>query len=210
MASKNAPGDAASIGTGTVAGGPHPHLEGRAVTDVPAESNEQNEPRERETRQVTPVRSRRSGGGLRFYKPSQGYYTRICTAVGGAVLVLWGAAALYDQLAAYMDAKTKYYNPVTYGLTVAFVLAMGAVIYWLVGLSVKPNDFFIATEGEMKKVSWSSRREVIRSTKVVIVSVVLLGAMLFIADIFFMWFFSAIKVLKAFPGIGSFFGSNGS
>jgi preprotein translocase subunit SecE len=65
-----------------------------------------------------------------------------------------------------------------------------------VGLNRKANDFFIATEGEMKKVNWSSRQEIVRSTKVVVVTVILFGAFLFLADVLFMEFFSAIKVLQ--------------
>ena len=49
---------------------------------------------------------------------------------------------------------------------------MCVLTYWVVGVNRKANDFFIATEGEMKKVNWSTRAEVIRSTKVVIVTVV--------------------------------------
>lgn len=73
---------------------------------------------------------------------------------------------------------------------------MGVAVYWVVGLNRKANDFFIATEGEMKKVNWSSRQEVVRSTKVVIVTVFLLSVLLFLADVAFMETFSFIKVLE--------------
>jgi preprotein translocase SecE subunit len=58
----------------------------------------------------------------------------------------------------------------------------------------------------MKKVSWSTRKEVIRSTKVVIFSVIVLGIFLFLADIMFMLFFSSINVLKG-PTLERLFGS---
>lgn len=194
--------------TGTMARDSRPDQERRTVGDIAAgaNDNERNEPRERLDR----VAPRRRGGGLRFYKPSQGYYTRIWTAVGGTILVLWGGASLFDQLTGLLDPGTRYYYPVSYGVTVAFVLALAAVLYWLVGLSRKANEFFIATEGEMKKVSWSSRKEVIRSTKVVITTVVLLGTILFVVDLAFMWFFSAINVLKAFSGFSALFGGGKS
>ncbi|MFQ6049008.1 MAG: preprotein translocase subunit SecE [Phycisphaerae bacterium] len=54
----------------------------------------------------------------------------------------------------------------------------------------------IATEGEMKKVSWSTRREVIGSTKVVIAVVIMLAVMLFVVDTVFAVFFNFIDVLK--------------
>jgi hypothetical protein len=36
--------------------------------------------------------------------------------------------------------------------------------------------------------------------------VLLLGAMLFLVDLMFMWFFSTIGVLKGFPGLKTFLG----
>jgi len=44
-------------------------------------------------------------------------------------------------------------------------------------------DFLIATENEMKKVAWSSKAEVIGSTAVVIVTVVLLAIFIFVVDL---------------------------
>jgi preprotein translocase subunit SecE len=182
------------------------------VSDVAAGANEddRNEPDREERGEPKPAAyarpSGRQGGGLRFYKPGQGYYTRICTAVGGAVLVLWGALALYEQLSSLINPRASYALAVSYGVAAAFVVGLGAFMYWLVGMNRRANDFFIATEGEMKKVSWSSKKEVIRSTKVVIGSVLMLGAMLFVVDLTFMWFFHLLGVLKAFPGFASIFG----
>ena len=58
------------------------------------------------------------------------------------------------------------------------------------------SDFMIATEGEMKKVNWSTRREIIGSTKVVILFTVLLALLLFVVDLSFQALFSWIGVLK--------------
>lgn len=166
---------------------------------------------ERQERSVrpTPPRApapRPTGGGLRIYKSGQGYYTRMGTAIGAGVLIAWGAYFLLDELSASLDPNAGYYYPVQYGVAVAFILALGALLYWVVGLNRRANDFFIATEGEMKKVNWSSRQEVIRSTKVVIVSVVLMAILLFVADVLFMEFFSFIKVLKTPSLLDKLFG----
>jgi preprotein translocase SecE subunit len=59
----------------------------------------------------------------------------------------------------------------------------------------------IATEGEMKKVNWSSRKEIVGSTKVVIMFTVLLTAVLFAVDIIFMSFFGWIGVLREAPSV---------
>ena len=161
------------------------------VVDVPtAAGGEEQRPS-----RPAPVQ-RPSGGGLRIYKPGQGYYIRLGTAIGGGVLAMWGAYFLRQELEGMLDPKNPYALPIQYGVAVGFMLAMGLLLYWVVGLNRKANDFFVATEGEMKKVNWSSRQEVVRSTKVVIVTVVLMGVFLFVADMLFMEFFSSIEVLK--------------
>jgi len=143
---------------------------------------------------------------LRVYKPGQGYYTRLGTAIGIGVLTVTGAAFLLNELST-LGLEAKYLLPVQYGVTFGFIVAMGVLVYWIAGIGRKSNDFFIATEGEMKKVRWSTRKEVVRSTRVVIVTVVVLGVFLFAWDIAFMLFFSTIKVLKASPGLERLFGS---
>jgi preprotein translocase SecE subunit len=53
----------------------------------------------------------------------------------------------------------------------------------------------------MKKVSWSTKREVVGSTKVVILFTVLLAIMLFVVDVIFLLFFSWIQVVKVRPEV---------
>ena len=53
-------------------------------------------------------------------------------------------------------------------------------------------DFLIATEGEMKKVSWSSKAELIGSTAVVIVTVIIMAVLIYVAD--FVWTYGFVKV----------------
>ena len=155
-----------------------------------------------------PGRKGRPGGGLALpiYKPGQGYHTRLGTAIGIGVLSVTGAAFLLAELGT-LGLDAKYRLPVQWGVTAGFIVAMGVLVYWIAGIGRRSNDFFIATEGEMKKVRWSTRKEVVRSTKVVILTVILLGAFLFVADILFMMFFSTIGVLKASPGLERLFGS---
>lgn len=51
-------------------------------------------------------------------------------------------------------------------------------------------DFLIATEAEINKVSWTSRRALIRDTIVVMVSLFLMTAFLFVVDMFWGWVLS--------------------
>ncbi|GJM19694.1 MAG: hypothetical protein DHS20C14_19070 [Phycisphaeraceae bacterium] len=76
-------------------------------------------------------------------------------------------------------------------LVAGFVL-----IYWFAGLGRKSNEFLIATDGEMKKVNWSTKREIIGSTWVVIISAFLVSGILYSIDMLFQMFFQAIGVLE--------------
>ena len=51
-------------------------------------------------------------------------------------------------------------------------------------------DFLIATEAEINKVSWASRRSLIRDTIVVLTTIILLTLFLFLVDIFWGWLLS--------------------
>ena len=150
--------------------------------------------------------SRLGGGGLRAYKAGQGYYTRVGTAVGAGVLAVWGTLFMYNEFQQYMNPKSPYFLPAAYSTCLAFLAVMGGLVYWVVGLSRKTNDFFIATEGEMKKVSWSTLPEVVRSTKVVVVTVLVMAVFLFVVDIGFMMLFRSLRVLEAAPTLQQLFG----
>jgi preprotein translocase SecE subunit len=79
---------------------------------------------------------------------------------------------------------------------VAAVLVIGAIlVYWLVGRKPQSVDFLIATDGEMKKVNWSTRKEIVGSTWVVIAASVLIALFVFGWDFVFSSFMRAIEVL---------------
>jgi len=133
-------------------------------------------------------------GGLSIYKPGQGYYTRMGTVVGVSVVSLLGILWLWEYM---RNIKIEGVNPL-------YVAAGGAIIvgalitfvmYYLVFVKAKSVDFLIATEGEMKKVNWSTRREVVGSTTAVIVTAIVIAAFCFGIDRAFFWFFAQIKVL---------------
>jgi len=77
------------------------------------------------------------------------------------------------------------------------LMLFGAVfLFWYVGMARRPVEFLIATDGEMKKVNWTSYREVKGSTIVVIVATFLIAGILFLVDMGFSWLFGAIGVLE--------------
>lgn len=77
------------------------------------------------------------------------------------------------------------------------ILLIGAIaVYVYVGSNRRSVDFLIATDGEMKKVNWSTRKEVQGSTVVVIIASFLLAAAIFVVDLGFGRFFKLIGVLE--------------
>ncbi|MGE0480209.1 MAG: preprotein translocase subunit SecE [Phycisphaerae bacterium] len=129
------------------------------------------------------------------YKPGQGQYVRWCTAVGGALIALGAAAFMYAELERLPFEQSTLFTIRT--VAAVLVLVAGAwASFWLVGQHRGSVEFMIATEGEMKKVNWSTRREVMGATKVVIVTVLALGFVLFVVDLGFIFFFDSIHVLR--------------
>jgi len=68
---------------------------------------------------------------------------------------------------------------------------LGGLIAWLMN---KPSvaDFLISSEGEIKKVSWSTRKEIVSSTTVVIVVMLSISIFLYLVDMGFVWTFDKI------------------
>jgi len=130
------------------------------------------------------------------YKPEQGKATRVGTFIGSALLIAWGAYFLYQQLTVFQGDE-GWRLLVTFGIPIAFAVVVGAVAWYFVFGHRGTGDFMIATEGEMKKVSWSSKREVIGSTKVVILFTALLALYLFVVDMAFQQIFRWLGVLQA-------------
>lgn len=218
---------------------------------------------------------------LGVYKPGQGYWTRVLTAVGLGALALSGALWLYQQVSAFPvpqstwalrlsamqggaaegQALTLYSdiagatpigtatlervegsgNDVRIGSIVmqgkstpsgiqrvadaggafsanvserrgtpdfnvqflqagaaAIVIVVSAIlVYWLVALRPKGNEFLISVDNEMRKVNWSTRREILGSTWVVIGVSFAIALTLFVVDLGFSGFFEFVGVLES-------------
>ncbi len=142
------------------------------------------------------VRGKRSF--FEIYKPGQGRYTRMGTAIGGGILIVGAGNFLYGSLAVYVNDEL-WTQLLQILIPVVVMVVLGLLLYWVVAVKRGSCDFFIQTEGEMKKVSWSSRNEIIGSTKVVIWCTLMLGFLLFVVDAMFIKFFQFIDVLWSAP-----------
>jgi preprotein translocase subunit SecE len=117
--------------------------------------------------------------GLGIYKRGQGFYTRICSASAFVIIAGLGCRRLYQVLQA-TDLGLWIKIMVPAGLFVALSL----LVFWLVNTPSLAN-FMIAAEGEMKKVSWSSRKEIAVSTFIVIMVVIIMAVLLGATDMTF-------------------------
>jgi preprotein translocase subunit SecE len=119
--------------------------------------------------------------------------TRQLTAAGISLIVFFGAWTLSQGM------LLGYDPPVRIGLP----LVLSALGLWLAFRVVNlPRfaDFLISVEAEMDKVTWSSRQELYRATAVVITTMVLLGITLLLYDFVWVWFFTAVRILKPMGG----------
>jgi len=130
-----------------------------------------------------------------IYKQGQGYWTRLMSAISGGTILLMGVGWLAQQITTMgLGQKTIYVQ----GITAAVVIAvLGWFLFYLIYVKPKVGDFLIATEGEMKKVNWSSKREILGSTWVVIGLTLLIAVIIFALDyLIFTPFFRWCNVLE--------------
>ncbi len=131
---------------------------------------------------------------LPIYKPGQGYYTRMLSAIGSGMLVLAGAAWLYLTVMPRYFGNHEQLTYIRSGAAAGLIVLMAITIY-LVLNRPRVVDFMIAVEAEMKKVNWPSKKEVIGSTWVVILGTLLIALLLFVINFLFGSFFIWIKIL---------------
>ncbi|GAH13067.1 unnamed protein product, partial [marine sediment metagenome] len=112
-----------------------------------------------------------------IYKRGQGKYTRLFSAFGMVLIIGLGCWRLYVKLEG-ADLGLWFETMVPAGLFVGLTL----LVFWLVNKAAIA-DFMIAAEGEMKKVSWSSRKEVAVSTFIVIWVVIITALLLGVTDL---------------------------
>jgi preprotein translocase subunit SecE len=125
-----------------------------------------------------------------IYKRGQGKYTRLWSGLGAGFVAGLGCLQLYQKLeAASWGLSTRTTMWIATMVPAGLFVILSLVIFWLVN---KPAvaDFMVAAEGEMKKVSWSSRQEIFVSTFVVIVVVIIMALLLGATDITFSAFFN--------------------
>jgi len=179
-------------------------MAGEARTGQPESDSEalEQEQDERDSVQTAPAAAapaRPSAGPsalasfFRIYKPGQGYWTRLGTIAGSALVLVLVIQLLYTRLD-LLGVPRRINTVVT-----AVIAIASALLLWRVLNKPSVVDFLIATESEMRKVNWTSRKDLFGSTKVVIFFMFLIAAALFCIDIVFGYFFHIIGVLQQGP-----------
>lgn len=124
---------------------------------------------------------------LSMYKPGQGYWTRVLTAAG--------AMALAAGCAQWIASHWFHENPKAVATTWGLALAGTALAMWIVLNRPRVVDFMIATETEMKKVSWPTRKTLVVLTSVVIGALLGLAVLVSGIDAAFQLLFRLIHIL---------------
>jgi preprotein translocase subunit SecE len=111
---------------------------------------------------------------LGLYKRNQGRIIRQIT---------FAALFLTVALGAWRLSEVAHRSAFKYAVPLAIVAIGGWIVYRLVNLP-RFADFLIAVEAEMTKVSWPTRTELIRSSMVVIFTIVAFAVLLWFYDAF--------------------------
>jgi preprotein translocase subunit SecE len=117
------------------------------------------------------------------------------STVGFGVLLLAGVGKVWEEMASFIQGESLIIYQA--GTAAVLIALFGSLLYWIFWLNHRSAEFLIATEAEMRKVNWPTRREVMISTIVVIAGTLLMAGFLWVVDFFFLLFFQGIGVLEA-------------
>ena len=152
-----------------------------------------------------PYASAKSGekapGYFTLYKRGQGYWTRMGTVIGAVLIGAFTAYNIYAQVPTFLPDKviTPTALKIAGSRRRRLCASVCAAVAWHLMNKPAHVDFLIATDSEMKKVNWTSRTELIGSTKIVIIFMFLVAIFLFAVDQIFGWAMYFIHVLKVSP-----------
>lgn len=124
-----------------------------------------------------------------LYKRSQGRLARGVTAVVVGVISSYGSWSLMQTFLSRSQPAVKYGVP-------GFLAALGLWIAFRLVNHERFAEFLIATESEVDKVHWPDRKHIHRATVVVIVTMLLMGALLFVFDLIWQVVFKAVGFLE--------------
>lgn len=123
------------------------------------------------------------------YAPEKAVLSRWILAACAVALAAYGCYSLYVWSPESWRAPMFGWEPLGPDFPLSWTLIATVVLFggaaagvWYAVNHSRLVDFLAETEVEMTKVSWSSRREVVGSSLVVLATVVILGVWIFVVD----------------------------
>lgn len=129
------------------------------------------------------------------YKASQGRLVRQVTLAVMLAVVFLGCYRMTELF--FLDAEPL----VRLGVP-ALAFAVGAWFVYRVVQWPRFADFLVAVQGELDKVNWATWEYLIRATGVVLVTMVIAAAFLWVCDFVWLIFFQFIGFLNATTSAG--------
>ncbi len=138
--------------------------------------------------------------GFVVHKRGQGMYARVSAMLVLGFAVFYGCMELYqsDLMETLPVLVSLRYLTVTWGMAVVgtiFAVLVALVIALTIGFvtqrrrlkglenkSLRFVDFLIDVEGELRKVAWPSRKQLVSATSVVLITTVLFAIFIFSVD----------------------------
>ena len=126
---------------------------------------------------------------FRRHRPTEGHLARTLATWAVSAFVIYGCASLYRSVQGWgkwWQAPLLGSRPIpVVGVGITPALLLAAVVFLAAFLALRiylererPADLLIATEEEMRRVTWPSAADVTDSSLVVIATVVVLGVFL--------------------------------
>jgi len=112
---------------------------------------------------------------MEYYKRGQGLYARVLVLIGAGLVGLLAAGQVMNHL------RTDWVL-LKYGLSGAVAVAFIGPALYLCLFHAKVSDYLVETQTELRKVAWSPWPQVVASTIVVIVTVAMMGIILYGLD----------------------------
>jgi preprotein translocase SecE subunit len=139
------------------------------------------------------------------FKPNQGLRVRRGTLIGLIIVGVCGIITLLQHRTLSAGAwtldipGTNLMIPLMFGVNMTMPVVLGILLVWVAWRIVNwPAfaDFLIATEAEVNKVSWTTRKRLVQDTIVVLVTVFLMTLFLFLVDVFWIRALNVVGVLS--------------
>ncbi len=139
------------------------------------------------------------------YKKTQGQRVRRGTMLGVLAILLAGiwahrtalttATGHWELTVPFVGTRLLLLRDVAFTAPILLTFASLWLAYRVVNFPMFA-DFLIATEAEINKVSWASRKRLVQDTIVVLTTVVLVTAFIFFVDIFWGWGLRKVGVIQ--------------